>query len=739
MTAGGRDAWAEQLTTARERLTLRRFGLRSTVTLFFAVGALIVSTLLALGTYLVARHYLIDQREQTALRQTYADASFVADGLRTQGAKVPDVLGSVGAPSDAELVVRTGGRWFSSSIDQGPQSIPAAVREGVESGTVTFVWTRVKGDPAIVIGVPLRDTGAQFYEVAVTTELASTLTTLAVVLTAFALLSTVAGAVLGRIASARVMSPLDDIATAAARIGAGGLQTRLPPTDDPDLATIVGSFNSMVEALDERIQRDARFAADLGHELRSPLTTLVASVQLIERRRDELPERTRRAVDLVSVELGRFQQTLEDLLELGRLDAGVRGQVLETVDAGELVRETLAASHRDLGLLVVNGRAPTVDVDKGQLSRSLVNLLDNADRHAGGVASVTVTLARGRVRIEVADHGPGVPEADRDRIFERFVRGGSRGSLPGSGLGLSIVAETVHQHGGRVWCESTADGASFVMDLPSANPRRPRWGHSELPPAPTRSVVLGGCRGRPRGRPSRPRHRGAGMRRRLRVRRCGTAVAALLLVTVLGACGLPRGGAVTSVPDDKVPYGLLSPTPTATQATGFPETAATVYLVDDEQHLLPVAAQVANAPLRPLVQTLLNRLAAGPTDRERARGLLTDLAPGSTLTLRSLTDGTATIQLQTQVQDPSPGRFPIAIGQVVLTATSVVGVDRVVLLQDDGSAANVPVPPDGDVTTAPLVASNYTSVLTPGRTPPARIEPLPGSDPVPSPATPTAT
>ncbi len=69
----------------------------------------------------------------------------------------------------------------------------------------------------------------------------------------------------------------------------------------------------MVEALEERIQRDARFAADLGHELRSPLTTLVASVQIIQRRRDDLPERTRRAVDLVSTELDRFQRTLEDL------------------------------------------------------------------------------------------------------------------------------------------------------------------------------------------------------------------------------------------------------------------------------------------------------------------------------------------------------------------------------------------------------------------------------------------
>jgi signal transduction histidine kinase len=270
------------------------------------------------------------------------------------------------------------------------------------------------------------------------------------------------------------MAPLDDVATAAARIGAGGLQTRLPATDDPDLATIVGSFNSMVQALEERIQRDARFAADLGHELRSPLTTLVASMQVIQGRRDELPPRTRRAVDLVSVELDRFQRTLEDLLELGRLDAGVRGQVLTEVDAAELVRLSLQESHRDPRLLRVVTPAGgegdlTVSVDKQQLGRALVNLYDNADRHAGGVRAVTVQRVEDRVRIDVDDRGDGVPPGDRERIFERFVRAGSRGSLPGSGLGLSIVAETANSLGGRVWCEDApGGGARFSVELPAA-------------------------------------------------------------------------------------------------------------------------------------------------------------------------------------------------------------------------------------------------------------------------------
>jgi signal transduction histidine kinase len=456
------------------------WGLRGTVTASFALGALLVSTLFAVGTYLTARHYLMDQRQATALRQSYADASFVLDGLLARDARIPEVLSSVNAPADSELVVRKDDRWFSSALARGPQTIPTEVRDGVVEGSVTYAWTSAGDQPALVVGVPLRAAGAEFYEIVSTTELRSTLATLSTVLAAFAVLATLAGAALGRVASRRLMAPLDDVATAAARIGAGGLQTRLPPTDDPDLATIVGSFNSMVEALDERIQRDARFAADLGHELRSPLTALVASVQVMDRRRGDLPPRTQRALDLVVVELDRFQQTLEDLLELGRLDAGVRSQVLTDVDAPELVRVTLVQSHRDPALLNVaasdDGPAGdlTVRVDKQQLGRALVNLYDNADRHAGGVRAVTIERHHDYVRISVDDYGDGVPEADRERIFERFVRAGSRGSLPGSGLGLSIVAETAVSLGGRVWCEDApGGGARFILELPSAPRQAP--------------------------------------------------------------------------------------------------------------------------------------------------------------------------------------------------------------------------------------------------------------------------
>ncbi|MDQ2756417.1 MAG: GerMN domain-containing protein [Actinomycetota bacterium] len=213
----------------------------------------------------------------------------------------------------------------------------------------------------------------------------------------------------------------------------------------------------------------------------------------------------------------------------------------------------------------------------------------------------------------------------------------------------------------------------------------------------------------------------------------------LVLLVLLGACSLPTGGVATSVPADEVPYGLVTTTATPTATEGAsPSTRGTVYLVDSQQHLVPLLVEVGVAPLRPLVQELLQRLALGPNERQRGKGLLTDLAPGSTLTLRSIDGGTATVELQAPVQDPTPVRFPVAIGQIVLTATSVIGVDRVRFVQEDGAPANVPVPPVGEVTTAPVRAEQLSSLLAPGTTTPARLVPLPAGDPGPSPSSTTS-
>ncbi len=438
------------------------------MTLSFAAGALLLSFVLSVGTYFVVRHYLIDQREVSATRQAFADASFVRDGLLTSGAQVSDVLGNVAPPAGSDVVVHRRGRWFSSSLQADAQTVPDAARTTVEAGRPVLVWSSGADGAELTVGVPLPAVDAEYFEISNPTELNRTLSTLAIVLMAFAVATTIGGAVLGRTAARRVVAPLDDVATAAARISAGELSTRLPSTEDPDLATIVGSFNAMVEALDDRIRRDARFAADISHELRSPLTTLVTSVEIMQRRREDLPDRAQQALDLMTNELERFQHSLEDLLELGRLDAGVAVQNLSDVDLRDLVRHALSESHR-YGPATLPDEPLVVRVDKQQLNRALFNLFDNAELHAGGLHSVQVERAGNLGVIIVDDDGPGVPVEERERIFERFVRAGSRGSRRGTGLGLSLVAETVHALGGNVGCtERPGGGARFVIRLPLA-------------------------------------------------------------------------------------------------------------------------------------------------------------------------------------------------------------------------------------------------------------------------------
>ena len=231
----------------------------------------------------------------------------------------------------------------------------------------------------------------------------------------------------------------------------------------------------MAGALQERIERDARFASDVSHELRSPLMTLSAAVNVLETRREEMPERAQAALDLLAVEVGRFSQLVEDLLEISRYDAGAVRLELDEVRLAEFVMQAVAASPNDRTVPVeLDSELAGViaQADKRRLMRVITNLLDNARKYGDGATGVSLRRVDDGVQIAVEDAGPGVPEEERSVIFERFARGGGagrRGAGEGVGLGLALVAEHVRLHGGQVWVESRPDGregARFVIELP---------------------------------------------------------------------------------------------------------------------------------------------------------------------------------------------------------------------------------------------------------------------------------
>ena len=458
---------------AGRRSSRRQLGLRARVTVAFALGALALSTILSVLTYGLVRNNLVQQREASAVTQAFVNARVARDGLRAPApGALTRVLGSLESQGPGGVVLHVDGRWFASSLVVGRDSLPPAIRSEVQAGRAARQRFVRDGEPWLAVGVPIPRVQTEFFEAFSLADVERTLDVLSYSLAGAALLTTMAGAAVGRWASARVLRPLATVSEAAAAITRGALDIRLSAATDKDLAPLADSFNTMVEALSDRISRDARFASDVSHELRSPLTTLSTSVEVLRARRGELSERAQAAFDLLDADVRRFQRMVEDLLEISRFDAGVATLEVEEVDVRRLVHHALGRSGD-----VARGDA-TVLGDKRRLERVVANLVENAAAYGGGATRVDVERANGSVRLVVDDEGPGVPPDERTKVFDRFFRGsasGRRGAGSGSGLGLALVAEHVRLHGGRVWVEDGPEGrgARFVVELPAAEERDP--------------------------------------------------------------------------------------------------------------------------------------------------------------------------------------------------------------------------------------------------------------------------
>jgi signal transduction histidine kinase len=479
--AAGTDDHAEHATRLVDRLgrirALRRLGLRARITLFFAVGALLLSALLSGTTWTLTRQYVVDQRESTATRTAYDNAANVRNAY-TPAAEPTDLLTSLQTEEGLVPVLYARGRWFIVSSEFDEDALPIELREAALGGAPARMRFELRGEMKLGIGVPIPSIDATYFEIVNLNALENTLESLGVSLLGASLVTTLAGAGLGWWASRRVLRPLHTVGRAAEAIAGGRLDTRLDSIEDPDLAPLSISFNEMARALQDRIERDARFASDVSHELRSPLMTLQASIEVMENQREDLPERARAALDLMSGDIDRFSQLIEDLLEISRFDAGVVRLELDEVHLAELVMHAVSeSSDRDVPVeLDAELAGVVVEADKRRLVRVIANLLDNARKYGGGATSVSLRRVGNAVQLAVEDRGPGVPLEARELIFDRFARGqlaGRRAASDGVGLGLSLVAEHVRLHGGRVWVEDRADGeqgARFVVELPVLEP-----------------------------------------------------------------------------------------------------------------------------------------------------------------------------------------------------------------------------------------------------------------------------
>ena len=464
------------------RVQPRRLGLRTRILLMFVGGSLALAAFLVAAAYSFTTSSVVNQRDRAGIEQAYRNAQVVQDELSANtpsaGAAV-DRLQSLGF---SRFAIDYRGTWSAPNTQYAPDRIPATLlRRVMDDRTPSRMIIDLDGRAVIVVGIPLTSTDAGYFEFLSLEDVSSTLDSVFLSLLFAGFITLLAGGLLGVLAARRAVRPLGDAAQAAKAIAGGRLDTRLEPTDDADLRVLANAFNDMASALQARVERDARFASDVSHELRSPLMTLAASVEVMKARRDEMPERAQAALDLLVADVARFQGLVEDLLEISRFDAGAVRLHLEELLVAEFVRQAVAVSSMPATPVRVSPRSENVFIsgDRRRLARVVANLIDNARLHGGGDAEVMVTEPEGEgeplghIWIAVEDHGAGVPPEERHLVFERFARGavaGRRSSSDGAGLGLALVDEHVRMHGGRVWVEDRLDGepgARFVLELPA--------------------------------------------------------------------------------------------------------------------------------------------------------------------------------------------------------------------------------------------------------------------------------
>jgi len=422
-------------------------------------ATIVVGVALGLGSVLFARvveDSLVSSVRETAERDAEATASLLEASGATRLPEVDRALQQLYTP-DGELV--------STSEDAERLTLPHVERprraliDGVDHVLVAREVPIAGERYELRIALPLTDA----------LRAASTVSGLLLVAVPVLL---VAIALLTWLLVGRALRPVETIRREVDAIGPGELDRRVaePDTDD-EVARLARTMNRMLARLDAAARAQRRFVSDASHELRSPLASIRQHAELARAHPDRLDDGE--LAEVVLAEGARLQDLVEQLLLLTRLDEGGLALVRRPVDLDDVVLAD-ARLGRDAGVaLDTSGvAAARVDGDERMLARLVRNLTANAARHATARVAVAVAERDGRVVLTVDDDGAGIPEAQRQHVFERFVRldEGRARDAGGSGLGLAIVAEIARAHGGSVRVDdSPLGGARFTVELPAAS------------------------------------------------------------------------------------------------------------------------------------------------------------------------------------------------------------------------------------------------------------------------------
>jgi two-component system, OmpR family, sensor histidine kinase KdpD len=283
------------------------------------------------------------------------------------------------------------------------------------------------------------------------------------------------------------------------REGPRQLGTLLVPADTPEatlrriqerivpaLEAVLAAAIERDELLGNRVEAAALRRSDIvktallravSHDLRSPLTAILTAAGPLEA--ETLSDEQRRELGaVVREEATRLSRLIDNLLDLSRLEADAAEPRIEWCDIGEVIHKAIEDLHKPQGTFRVQVATdmPLIRADAAQLERAFANLLENSARHSGGHAVVVRAWPlQNRIMVRIVDRGPGIPPAQRERVFEPFYRSGTeRTGHRGSGLGLAIARGFVQANGGKLWVESLpGQGTSFVLEFPLEHMRHP--------------------------------------------------------------------------------------------------------------------------------------------------------------------------------------------------------------------------------------------------------------------------
>jgi signal transduction histidine kinase len=446
---------------------------RLTATIVFLV--LLTAVVLGVASYLFVDARLHQQALDAARDQTGFDLSVLAPsrlGAAPTEETFEALLGDFRFRNLPTIIVPDGSRPFVTAdpLTGVVDAIPTSVRAYADEGQIAYAWQTVNGKASLVIGGRAAGTGPQLWFIRDVGSIQDALDQLRIALIVGGAVLTLLAVVAARLVARGVLAPVDQASRAALRIERGDLSARVPVLSNDEFGVWAERFNRMADSLEDTIVRleaaqaqNRAFVSDVTHELRTPVSALVAEASLLRDHLDALPPDARRTGELVIHDIARLRSLVEDLLELSRFDAAGEEVRVGPVDLGRLLRDVTASRHRDAVLELPDERV-VIDSDPRRLERIVGNLVDNAREHApGAVVVVRLRALDGLVRIAVLDRGPGVPRDRLDRIFERFFMAdpSRRG---GSGLGLAIAAEHAELLGGSLRARNR-DGGGLEVEL----------------------------------------------------------------------------------------------------------------------------------------------------------------------------------------------------------------------------------------------------------------------------------